>query len=329
MAGSTGPSHWTDGPEPREPPGGVKHPVAGGVNRYSTDEGSISAHYNFSLGLAYAPRGGSLSRKLVLACRRDYVCPPDYSGRDWVSAGVDVGRVLHVRISRWPAETGKAIPLFLGEVEGFSELASLWDRYGVNCGVIDERPEERAAREFARRFPGRVYLARWSGQGQHEDVALDAARDLVIARRAWSLDQTVDAFITQRRLLPKTLPHDYVRHLTAPHKVIEKTKDGQKWARYVNDGKADHYFFAETYDLLAHHQRRPPAAGAWGQPPGAGSHERVKPPRRASGPEMSHANDPPAVFETAALAQTRRPYRRRCRGRWRVHSRTFNARASS
>src|SRR5205085_7010 len=136
-----------------------------------SDEDSVTAHYNFSLGLAYAPRGGSLSRKLVLACRRDYVCPPDYSGRDWVSAGVDVGRVLHVRISRWPSVHDKAIP------------------------------------------------------------------------------------------------HDDVRHLTAPHKVIEKTKEGQKWARYVNDGRADHYFFAETYDLLAHHIRPVPAAGAWGPPP--------------------------------------------------------------
>ena len=34
-------------------------------------------------------------------------------------------------------------------------------------------------------------------------------------------------------------------------------------ARYVSDGRADHYFFAETYDLLAHHNRRVPAAGAW------------------------------------------------------------------
>ena len=39
--------------------------------------------------------------------------------------------------------------------------------------------------------------------------------------------------------------------MTAPHRVVERTKDGQKVARYVNDNRADHYFFAESYDVLA------------------------------------------------------------------------------
>jgi hypothetical protein len=49
--------------------------------------------------------------------------------------------------------------------------------------------------------------------------------------------------------------------------TFEEAREGQKVARYVNDGRAEHDFFAETYDLLAYHIRPVPAAGVWGPPP--------------------------------------------------------------
>jgi hypothetical protein len=78
----------------------------------------------------------------LLACRRGYDCPDRWDGPEVVTAGVDVGRVLHVRISRW-LSSGKAAPLFLGEVGDFTELSRLMDRYGVRFCLVDERPEER------------------------------------------------------------------------------------------------------------------------------------------------------------------------------------------
>jgi hypothetical protein len=242
------------------------------AERARTDEDAVMAHHNFSLGLPYAPRGGSLSSDMVKACRRQWTCPNSYGGKNWVTAGVDVGKALHVRISEWRSN-GIAIPLFLGEIcagdstRDFAELANLWRRYNVNFGVIDERPEERAAREFMREFPGRCVLARWAGDAQHDDIVMDGEQGLLLARRTWACDRTVDAFSRQVKYLPASLPSSYVKQMTAPHKVVETAKGGQKVPRYVSDGRADHYFFAETYDLLARERMPTPPAGAWGDPP--------------------------------------------------------------
>jgi hypothetical protein len=230
-------------------------------------EEEIAVHRNFDLGLPYAPKGGSLTSELVRACRREYECPEHYRGSQWVTAGVDVGKVLHLRISRWHP-SGNAVPLFIGEVPGFEDLAHLWGAYGVNFGLVDERPEERMARDFADRFAGRAALLRWGGQGQLDPYDFDEDRRLVTARRTWACDQTVAAVTDQRRLLPKRLPDGYLRQMTALHRITDTTPGGQKVSRYVGE-RADHYFFAETFDLLARAVRpggqKP--AGGWGPPP--------------------------------------------------------------
>lgn len=239
-------------------------------HHHEGSEEEVAVHYNFDLGLPYSPTGGSLSAELVRACRSEYVCPGSYRGGQWVTAGVDVGKLLHVRISRW-LSIGKAVPLYIGEVAGFEDLAHLWDRYGVNFGLIDERPEERVARDFADRFAGRAALLRWGGQGQRDPIDFDEDRRLVIARRTWACDQTVAAVMDQLRLLPRHLPEGYLKQMTAPHRITDATPAGQKVSRYVSE-RADHYFFAETFDLLAYAVRPRPlkAAGGWGPPPQTG-----------------------------------------------------------
>jgi len=229
-----------------------------------TSEEEVQAHYNFDLGLPYAPKGGSLSSELVLACRRDYETPDHYDGADRVTAGVDVGKVLHVRISRW-LKTERAVPLFIGEVPDFEALALLWRRYDVRFGVIDERPEEREARRFMEAYRGRVLLCRWSGEEQRDPVVTDEDRGLLIARRTAACDRLVAAVTEQLRLLPRHPPEGYLRQMTAPHRLVETRPNGQKVARYVST-RADHYFFAECYDLLAR-QARPAPAMASGDDP--------------------------------------------------------------
>lgn len=222
-----------------------------------TSEDEVTAHFNFDLGLPYAPRGGSLSRELVLACRRNYQCPDSYWGPSWVTAGVDVGKVLHVRISRHLSD-GKVLPLYLGEVADFSELALLWSRYNVKFGLIDERPEERAAREFLDAHRGRCLLLRWASDEQRDPVVVDEEHGLVIARRTGACDRLVAQISEQKRLLARDLPKDYVSQMSAPHRIAEQSSKGQKISRYRSDGRADHYFFAETHDLIAREVRRKP-----------------------------------------------------------------------
>jgi hypothetical protein len=201
----------------------------------------------------------------VLSNRRGYSLPASYAGPSWVTAGVDVGRVFHVRISKWLA-SGKAQALFIGEAKDFNELAGLWDRYGVNLGVVDERPEIEKAHAFAKRLTGRVMLNRWSGDQQRDEILLDPERPIVSVHRTWACDSTILAFTKQNRWVPRELPPDYLEQVTAPHKIVEVDEHGKKIARYKNV-RADHYFFAETYDLIARLVRGAAAAGATIAPP--------------------------------------------------------------
>lgn len=244
-----------------------------------TAQDDVQAHYNFDLGLPYSPKGGSLSRELVYACRRDYALPTEYTGAEWVTAGVDVGAVLHVRISRW-LPSGRAVPLYIGEIRSFTELAQLWSRYDVRFGVIDERPEERKAREFAESHRGRVLLCRWSGEEQRDPIVVDEDNKLLIARRTGACDRLVASVTEQHRLLPRDLPDRYVKQMTAPHRSVETNSRGQKVARYVSDN-ADHYFFAECYDLLAREARGAPALAGGIEPPTM--REQIRRRRRTSG----------------------------------------------
>ena len=88
----------------------------------------------------------------------------------------------------------------------------------------------------------------------------------MIARRTWACDRMVAEVTDQRRLLPRDLPRGYVRQVTAPHRITDTTKGGQKIARYVSE-RADHFFFCELHDILAKETRGQPPAGASGPPP--------------------------------------------------------------
>jgi len=232
---------------------------------HATDEETLQAHYNFDLGLPYAPKGGSLSQEAVLACRRNYQPPDVYNGTDWVTAGIDVGRLLHVRISRW-LPGGKGAPLKIIEVSTFAELDNLMEIYNVGFAVIDSQPEEKKARDFEAAHPGRVRLIRWGGEDQDEEIVDDEKDGLLKVRRTWACDQTVAAFNSQLKLLPKHLPRTYLRQVTAPYRIFEQTLKGQKRARYISQ-RADHFFFAECYDLTARKVRGGEAFGATIPPP--------------------------------------------------------------
>lgn len=251
---------------------------------HQSDESSIQAHHNLDMGLPYSPKGGSLSRELVLACQRKYTCPDSYAGSEWVTMGADVGAALHVRISRH-LENGQLAPLYVGEVPDFTDLSQLMDRYGVRFCVVDERPEERAAREFMDAYRGRVMLLRWSGDEQRDQIVTDSDRGLISARRTGACDRLVAQFSGQTRLLAQDVPEGYLGQVTALHRVTETNRRGQKIARYVSE-RADHYFFAELHDMIASEVRSGNFADAAGPAPeklrGRGSRGKRGGPGRVS-----------------------------------------------
>ena len=92
---------------------------------------SVKTRTTTSTSACYTPRGRSLPRETVLACRRDYTMPEAFSGVEFVSAGVDVGAVIARTDLLLVPQRARGAALHRGD-RGFDELALLWERYGVS-----------------------------------------------------------------------------------------------------------------------------------------------------------------------------------------------------
>ncbi len=177
--------------------------------------------------------------------------------------GADVGTKLHVVIRTPPDRDRRTRALFIDEVAAFADLGELIDRYQVRSAVVDALPEGHGARQFATRYPSRVWLAFYDRQrGDHEWAPADRAGVRVVhANRTLLLEETFDRFHRQLAELPRDARSlggqvrdafgAYYRQVVAPVRVYEQDADGELVARYIRGGKDDHYAHAEAYCLLA------------------------------------------------------------------------------
>jgi len=221
--------------------------------RDETDPSKIQEFWNQACGLPHAPEGGQLSRAEIEACRAEY------SLNEWFPQGtvmgVDVGAKLHVRVNGLHP-SGKVRAAEIRTVSTFEELDSIMQQYDVSVCVIDALPEGHKAREFACRWPGRVWLCyyqsgeKWTGNGL---ATWDDNTGTVQAHRTLTLDGTF-ARIHERRIeYPRevmAIP-GFSEQLMAPVRVIETGSNGNPVARYVEGGKADHYSHSENYCNIA------------------------------------------------------------------------------
>ena len=222
-----------------------------------TDSQSIQIFHNYDLGKAFEPKGGRLSREAIAACRREAVQLTDsYGGSNPVTMGVDVGSVLHVRISEH-LPTGEKKALWIGTREmtdGMTELDPLMDAYKVRIAIIDELPETASARAFCDKFEGRAFMCRYAGETQKERIVVDEDKSLVTVKRTEMLDVTFNRFRTQMNLLPMSAldidDGDYLAQLKNTMRVVEKDTKGIPRPRYIDSGP-DHYAHAENYDEVA------------------------------------------------------------------------------
>jgi hypothetical protein len=223
------------------------------LRREVTDATKVQEFWNQGLGVPHAPQGGQLSRAEIEACRADY------SLGDWVptgcTMGVDVGAKLHVRVNS-ERYGGTPRAAFIGSVHGFSDLDGLMRRFDVSRCVVDAEPEHHSARQFASRWPGRVWLCRYpntSNWPHAEPAVFDDDEQVVSAHRTLTLDAAF-ARIRERRIeLPREVMDvpEYAEQIMAPVRVIEKDARGNPIAKYVEGGKADHFAHAENYAMIA------------------------------------------------------------------------------
>ena len=227
-----------------------------------TDQSAIQEFYNQDLGLPHAPEGGQLSRAEISACIADY------SLDDWAptgcTMGVDVGAKLHVVVSALsPDSPGKRRLAFAGAVHDWSALDALMPRFDVSCCVVDAEPEHHKAREFANRWPGRVWLCHYPNTStwvHQEPVIWKDDEQSVSAHRTITLDGLF-AEVRERRIeYPREVLHlpEFGEQMMAPVRVVEKAASGNMVARYVEGGKADHMCHSHNYERIARLRSQPP-----------------------------------------------------------------------
>jgi hypothetical protein len=213
--------------------------------------------YNLKIGIAWVDRENRLHPDDVLRlCGEGFLEAPE-EGR--CVMGVDTGRTLHVVIGALGKSREDRLRIVhLGIHDDFTELDVLMERYCVSCCVIDGLPETHAARAFAARHSGKVYL-NFFNEHQRGKPKWDPENRTVQENRTEALDASRSAIRNREVLLPRESPivHTFAEHLSADAKqLVEDEETGAKQYRYLKTGP-NHFGMAFTYAWLAYERLRP------------------------------------------------------------------------
>jgi hypothetical protein len=226
--------------------------------------GNLADFWNLTVGIGYVEAQNRLSVQEVLdCCGYDGVASSDpgpcYMGID---QGGGQGDLFHLVIGkRHPVQAGQV--LHLGVYKGWEELDRLMKIFHVHRCVIDGMPNQKDARAFARRHPGRVFLSYFS-KAQKGDYRWNEADQTVSSNRTENLDASHEELSRAKILLPKEceIVHLYAEHCHAVAKKLEeveeldpktqtKRKTGEKRYVYIKLTGKDHFRFAQTYETMA------------------------------------------------------------------------------
>lgn len=212
-----------------------------------TDDTKMTRFYNADLGLAYTAPGAKITEEMLDECVTDQ--PAGARPTDGVCvAGIDVGTYFHVTIGHLsPGGSG----IFLVDAQAVrtpEEVIDLLRRYRVRCYVIDAMPETRIAKQIVARIPG-GFLCTFA---RTKDDVVKGTR--ITTDRTQSLDNVKAAVLTGALKLPanaRSIP-DYYAHMVASTRVYdEDAYQGEGGYFWVEGSRADHYFLATAYMMMA------------------------------------------------------------------------------
>lgn len=225
---------------------------------------NIQEFYNSDLGLPYAPANAKLQRgDIVNASIGDGTIPIGSGDTTWM--GVDVGIKCHYAIGK-PLDNGFVKVIAYG-ICSFDELAEVERKYNVRNAVFDLRPYEQ---EVKKHIGGRRgYFACDFNTGNQEDwykfvTADDEGRvantRIIKADRTQTCDNLITRMAVKKNVILPAMAKDdfrFVNQMCAPTRMNDQNpKTGDIKAVYNSGGKADHFFFAMTYLMLAFETRR-------------------------------------------------------------------------
>ena len=234
-----------------------KYVSAGEILHEYTTTTQPEVFYNTKIGIPFVSAENRISVDQVLALCDPFRVMAD-SDKEICTMGVDVGKKLHVIISKWNIGTTKRLVVFISEFDDFPELDDLMVRFNIVTCVIDGQPEQRKAREFQKRHWSKVWL-NFFDDHKRGNYAWDMKQHLVSERRT-------EAFDASRLLLRGQPPiHDPLYAFPRQSPIIlevathisndakkrqEDAETGAIWYEYVKLG-INHYDLALLYDSVA------------------------------------------------------------------------------
>lgn len=235
--------------------------ISSRLNDYHEAEynpGELQRFWNNVIGKTYVPKGGRVDETIMdLCCQADYSMPFSCEG---ASAGVDVGSVLHVVITK--PDNGKRRYVYTGTARDWKELHNLFVRFGVICSVIDAHPEKHYAREFSLAHrDSLICFYNDSAVGLKVEAQADWKEQTITIDRTESLDASLEDWQRKLVILPanwRSLEDgEFVNQMKAAVRVTEVNARGQTVAVWREGALADHYRHADNYNLVAHKLNSP------------------------------------------------------------------------
>jgi hypothetical protein len=216
------------------------------------------------LGMPYTPADQRLTLDALRMCIDDQLLmhpvPHSYMGVD------QKGDELHIVIRNREKFTGRPQIVGIFKVREFRELDYYMRLYDIDCCVIDGTPNQHPARNFASRFPGRVYLCYYNENQTGSDTTWTEPKETTASEnREWKVTaartEVIDAMveeIQQREIsFPKPVDSaaekmdEFFRQHTQMARVTEEDDDGKLLRTFWKKLGADHYAHANTYSYMA------------------------------------------------------------------------------
>lgn len=137
--------------------------------------------------------------------------------------GIDVGDTLHAVVGHI-AGNGKLVIHMIKEITDWKELDRMMFQHGVMLCIIDAMPYKNSAKDFARRFPGRVYIQYFKGDTlktgfEGED---ELAVPKVTTDRTESLDETTEMIRDGELIFPDRSQYEIVELAITHCKMLIK-----------------------------------------------------------------------------------------------------------
>lgn len=218
------------------------------LQAYQDPRCNLTEFYNSKLGMPYVEAKDRLTIEQVLSLCSDYGITTHDAGP--CSMGVDQGKDLHVVVGKRDGRGSKIV--LLEVLKEWEQLDNVVKLHHVSRAVVDALPETRNAREFSKRFPGKIYLNYYQDH-QRGGYKWDDREMTVACNRTESLDSSHKELLDGLVGLPRKSDtvEEFAKHCHNVAKRLEEDDEtGSRRYVYVKLGP-DHFRHAFNYETMA------------------------------------------------------------------------------